>query len=418
MPNPNAKLDSISIQASLLTDNQNTTLIKVLFEEIESCNDVKQNVKKCFGTLYLLLKPLLDDKIKDKIQKEIRQLAKNQQLKPDRVLQGYMSPLTTDTFIHLAGFLSWEESVKMRHLNKYCNKEFVNIDLIKQRRSMNEAPFVVDQFIFNHIQFGGDSSLLYQYPIATAIDLGIEEDDNRADLFNADLANYHKPFFECNRFKEYWNAFFAHSNDISFRQGSINMLEHMSIETVFNQKHANPVNIQLDLKSDRTLCQQSFDTFKTNYQQYLSDECKNSNENIRTIKVLKFVNTNDHGVGRQVQSFIEIFKCNFLHLSLVSCVVRIESKEELYAIFHSKLETLQIYDESAIIIDDKLLPIKNDCDDNKSNDNDNSNDNNYDQNSNLHTLYLTHFIDSQCEDDPRDTLLKIMQIFKTAVLSK
>ena len=238
MPNPNAKLDSISIQASLLTDNQNTTLIKVLFEEIESCNDVKKNAKKCFGTLYLLLKPLLDDKIKDKIQKEIHQLAKNQQLKPDRVLQGYMSTLTTDTFIHLAGFLSWEESVKMRHLNKYCNKEFVNIDLIKQRRSMNEAPFVVDQFIFNHIQFGGDSSLLYQYPIATAIDLGIQEDDDRANRFNADLANYHKPFFECNRFKEYWNAFFEYSNDIWFRKGSINMLEHISIETIFNKKHA------------------------------------------------------------------------------------------------------------------------------------------------------------------------------------
>ena len=196
------------------------------------------------------------------------------------------------------------------------------------------------------------------------------------------------------------------------------MLEYISIETVFNKKHANPVHIQFDLKSGGIYYEESFKTFKSNYQQYLSDECKISNENIRTIEVLKFVNTNDHAVGRRVKSFIEIFKCNFLHLSLVSCVVRIESKEELYAIFHSKLETLQIYDESAIIIDDKLLPIKNDCDDNKSNDNDNSNDNNYDQNSNLHTLYLTHFIDSQCEDDPRDTLLKIMQIFKTAVLSK
>ena len=396
------QIKPLSCQATTLTMNQNAELAKFLLEEMKTHSNVTKNAKHYLGTLLLLLDPLLAQEdacgIKQKMQDKINQYKKqNKKIKTPKPKN--LSNVPQPLFIIFGTLLPLKDSIKMRCLNKFFYQEFTNKQLIKRRQWNNDKYLTVDRSILHHIELGPPNSLKYQYPIATSIDLGVNYDDKRAEFFNNDLGNLDRPWFHNDRHKPYWNSFFEYCNDLWIQNGSINILEFIPISILFDkQNNTNNIDIYMSIYGDNVECDQSFHVFNTKYTEYLKNECNDCNDNIRTIDKLEFQDVTSHSVGNEITFFMETLKENFLNLSMVSCQLHIHSINQLNAVFHPKLQSLKLHNQTSIWIDEKLLIM----------------DNIHNQCGNLRALYLRHCVHYYSNDTP-GTILK--NLTKLAMLN-
>lgn len=370
-------IKTLSYQASLMSKDDNQKIIAQLFKSIQSHPDVINHPKQYLGTLFLLLESLLNnDIIQQQIQNKINELTNNRSLKPQN--QGFISKLPTDVLAEVSPFLTRKENIRMRHVSKLFNVEFSNKYLIIKSHWNEDKFFEINQYILNHIIFGQPNSLQYEFPNAIIVNVGV-------------LHKCHKNWFKNDQNIQCWNSLFSYVNQIRITQYNIHMLPYIPINIVFNASHGLSIDIELNLEMNcESTCsshngvhvtrmsvshipnkKSSLKTFQTNYESYFANQCNNDFHKIRKIDILKISHC---WQSHKIISLLTTLTKNFGHLSLYQCQMCVGTIEELNAIFHPHLETLQLRNGSQILCDKNILII-----------NDQNNDVQY---GNIQTLFI------------------------------